>query len=78
MSQSKNKINKTSNIVDETIYIFDYKNYWIEDTTQGHLIKICHGHNDRVLEIDCRWKNRKRDITKRVINVSKKETKKKK
>jgi hypothetical protein len=53
--------NKKSNIVDDTIYLFDYKNYWIEDTAQGHLIKICHGANDRILEIDCRWKKRKRD-----------------
>lgn len=68
---------KRSMIVDDSIYLFDYKNYWVEDTAQGHLIKICHGHNDRVLEIDCRWKGRKRDITKRVINVSKKETTKK-
>jgi hypothetical protein len=72
MSQSKSKINRTSNIVDETIYLFDYKNYWIEDTAQGHLIKICHGSNDRVLEIDCRWKDRKRDKSNRPIKISKK------
>ena len=47
----------------------DYKKYWIEDTAQGHLIKICYGEHDKVLEIDCRWKNRKRDKTNRVNNV---------
>jgi hypothetical protein len=40
---TKNKINRTSNIVDDSIYLFDYKNYWVEDTAQGHLIKICYG-----------------------------------
>ena len=57
-----------SNIVDDTIYLFDYKNYWIEDTAQGHLIKICYGANDRILEIDCRWVKRKRDKSGRVVN----------
>ena len=57
-----------SNIVDDTIYLFDYKNYWIEDTAQGHLIKICYGANDRILEIDCRWDKRKRDKSWRVVN----------
>ena len=47
----------------------NYKKYWIEDTAQGHLIKICYGEHDKVLEIDCRWKNRKRDKTNRVNNV---------
>jgi hypothetical protein len=76
MSQTKNKINKTSNIVDDTIYLFDYKNYWIENTAQGHLIKICHGANDRVLEIDCRWDKRKRDKSGRVVNDIRVETSK--
>tara|TARA_R110002012_G_scaffold243103_1_gene417705 strand:+ start:248 stop:412 length:165 start_codon:yes stop_codon:yes gene_type:complete len=39
----------------------DYKNYWITSIPDGHLIKICHGKNDQVLEIECRWKNRYRD-----------------
>jgi hypothetical protein len=68
--------NKKSNIVDDTIYLFDYKNYWIEDTAQGHLIKICHGSNDRVLEIDCRWKKRKRDKSGRVTSDIRVETSK--
>ena len=57
-----------SNIVDDTIYLLNYKNYWIEDTAQGHLIKICYGANDRILEIDCRWDKRKRDKSGRVVN----------
>jgi hypothetical protein len=68
--------NKKSNIVDDTIYLFDYKNYWIEDTAQGHLIKICHGANDRILEIDCRWKKRKRDKSGRVTSDIRVETSK--
>jgi hypothetical protein len=42
---------KKLNIVDDIICLFDYKNYWIEDTTQGHLIKICHGANDKILKL---------------------------
>ena len=45
----------------KTIIIKNYKKYWIEDTKQGHLIKICHGKNDRVLKLDLRWNNRVRD-----------------
>jgi hypothetical protein len=56
----------------KTIVINNYKKYWISDTAQGHLIKICHGHNDKVLEIDLRWKDRTRTIGNRVINVRKK------
>ena len=55
----------------KTIVINNYKKYWISDTAQGHLIKICHGNNDKVLELDLRWNNRKRDNSKRVINVKK-------
>tara|TARA_R100001143_G_scaffold52592_1_gene47885 strand:- start:288 stop:473 length:186 start_codon:yes stop_codon:yes gene_type:complete len=39
----------------------DYKNYWVESTPDGHLIKICYGKNDKVLKIKCKWKNRYRD-----------------
>ena len=53
----------------EPIILNDYKRYWINDTAQGHLIKICYGPNDEVMTIDCRWKNRKRDKTNRVNNV---------
>jgi len=60
---TKNKINRTLNIVDDSIYLFDYKNYWVEDTAQGHLIKICYGANDRVLEIDCRWDKKRKNTT---------------
>jgi len=53
---------------DKTIIINNYKKYWITDTAHGHLIKICHGTNDKVLEIDCRWKDRERTDGNRVIN----------
>ena len=55
----------------KTIVLKNYKKYWISDTAQGHLIKICHGSKDDVLEIDCRWEDRKRDNNKRVVNVKK-------
>jgi hypothetical protein len=55
----------------KTIVINNYKKYWVTDTAQGHLIKICHGDNDKVMELDLRWNNRKRDNSKRVINVKK-------
>jgi len=50
------------------IVINDYKKFWVSDTAQGHLIKICHGKDDQVTEIDLRWPNRKRDSTNRVVN----------
>ena len=53
---------------EKQIVINNYKKYWISDTAQGHLIKICHGHNDQVTVIDLRWNNRKRDENNRVIN----------
>ena len=52
----------------KNIVINNYKKYWISDTAQGHLIKICHGNNDQVLEIDLRWSSRKRDKQNRVVN----------
>ena len=51
------------------IVINNYKKYWVSDTAQGHLIKICHGDNDQVMEIDLRWKDRRRDSDSRVNNV---------
>lgn len=54
--------------VRKKIILDNYKNYWISDTPHGHLIKICHGTNDSVTEIDLRWKGRKRDKTNRVVN----------
>ena len=51
----------------KTIVINDYKKYWVSDTAQGHLIKICHGNDDQVTEIDLRWPDRKRDKQNRVI-----------
>ena len=53
---------------EKQIVINNYKKYWITDTAQGHLIKICHGHNDQVTVIDLRWNGRKRDENNRVIN----------
>jgi len=55
---------KTKNIV-----INNYKKYWVSDTAQGHLIKICYGDKDKVMEIDLRWKDRKRDKDNRVNYV---------
>jgi hypothetical protein len=52
----------------KTIVLNDYKNYWVRDTSQGHLIKICYGKTDDILEIDCRWKDRERTNANRVIN----------
>jgi len=51
------------------IVINNYKKYWVSDTAQGHLIKICYGDKDKVMEIDLRWKDRKRDSDSRVNNV---------
>jgi hypothetical protein len=50
------------------IVINDYKKYWVSNTAQGHLIKICHGNNDQVIELDLRWSSRKRDKQNRVVN----------
>jgi hypothetical protein len=50
------------------IVINNYKKYWVTDTAQGHLIKICHGNNDQITVIDLRWNGRKRDENNRVIN----------
>ena len=52
----------------KTIKLDNYKKYWVTDTAQGHLIKICHGNNDEVLELDLRWNSRKRDKQNRVVN----------
>ena len=52
----------------KNIVINNYKKYWIEDTAQGHLIKICHGHNDDVITLDLRWSNRKREAGGRVVS----------
>ena len=52
----------------KTIVVNNYKKYWISDTAQGHLIKICHGNNDQVIELDLRWSSRKRDKQNRVVN----------
>jgi len=57
-------MSKTKHIV-----INNYKKYWVSDTAQGHLIKICYGDKDKVMEIDLRWKDRKRDKDNRVNYV---------
>ena len=64
-----------STLKTKTIVINNYQKYWINDTTQGHLIKICHGTNgEQVTELDLRWPNRKRDLTNRVVNEKIKNT----
>jgi len=52
----------------KTIVLNNYKKYWVSDTAHSHLIKICHGKNDDVLEINFRWKDRERTDENRVIN----------
>jgi len=49
----------------------NFKKYWVTDTSQGSLIKICYGEDDRVMEIDCRWSDRNRDVSGRVYNGKK-------
>jgi len=60
----------------KSIVINNYKKFWVTDTAQGHLIKICHGNDDQVLEIDLRWNSRKRDKQNRVVNDVRVETSK--
>ena len=60
----------------KSIVINNYKKFWVTDTAQGHLIKICHGNDDQVLEIDLRWNSRKRDKQNRVVNDVRLETSK--
>ena len=52
----------------KTIVVNDYKKYWISDTAQGSVIKICHGNSDSILEIDMRWRDRKREAGGRVVS----------
>lgn len=54
------------------VVIKDYKNYWIESTPRGHLIKICYGKNDNVLQLDLKWSDRKRDKSGKPIDSLKK------
>ena len=60
----------------KSIVINNYKKFWVTDTAQGNLIKICHGNDDQVLEIDLRWNSRKRDKQNRVVNDVRVETSK--
>ena len=53
----------------EVIVLNDFKKYWINDSKEGSVIKICYGEDDRVLTIRCNWSDRKRDKTNRVNNV---------
>ena len=53
----------------KTIVVNNYKKYWVEDTKQGHLIKICYGNKDQVMKLDLRWKDRVRSNDHRVNNV---------
>ena len=54
------------------VVIKDYKNYWIESTPRGHLIKICYGKKDHVLQLDLKWSDRKRDKSGKPIDSIKK------
>lgn len=53
------------------IVLHDFKKFWIKDTAQGSVITLCYGAKNNVMEIDCRWKDRKRDARGRVINAKK-------
>jgi len=44
----------------KTVVIKDYKKHWVDSSRLGHVIKICYGKDDKVMEIDCRWNNRER------------------
>ena len=52
----------------KTIILSDFKKFWITDTAQGSLITLCYGPKDQVMEIDCRWRDRKRVAGGRVVN----------
>jgi len=52
----------------KTIVLNDFKKFWIRDTSQGSLLTLCYGKNDQVMEIDCRWSNRKRETGGRVVD----------
>jgi len=55
-------------MTNKTIIINDYKKYWITDSAQGSIIKICHDNDDSVLTLDLHWKDRKRENNGRVTN----------
>ena len=55
-------------MTNKTIIINDYKKYWITDSDQGSIIKICHDNDDSVLTLDLRWKDRKRENNGRITN----------
>ena len=55
----------------KTIVLNNFKKFWIKDTAQGSLITLCYGKNDQVMEIDCRWSDRKREAGGRVVNAKK-------
>ena len=52
----------------KTIVLNDFKKFWIRDTAQGSIITLCYGPKDQVMEIDCRWSDRKREAGGRVVN----------
>lgn len=55
-------------MTNKTIILNNYKKYWITDSAQGNIIKICHDNDDSVLTLDLRWKDRKRQNNGRVTN----------
>ena len=58
----------------EVIVLNDFKKYWINDSKEGSVIKICYCEDDRVLTIRCNWSDRQRSEDGRVSKKSNSET----
>ncbi len=58
----------------EVIVLNDFKKYWINDSKEGSVIKICYGEDERVLTIRCNWSDRQRSNDGRVSKKSNSET----
>ena len=58
---------------EKKIIIKDYIKMWQSDLPDGHQLKIAHGkdiHTSKVLTLDLKWPDRKRDKDGRVISYS--------
>ena len=58
---------------EKKITIKNYIKMWQSDLPDGHQLKIAHGkdiHTSKVLILDLKWPNRKRDKDGRVISYS--------
>ena len=55
------------------IIIKNYIRYWMDSTPKGHEIKIAHGdfYKPKLLSLDLRWPDRKRDKDGRVTTYYK-------